>query len=338
MKSILICIVSISLYSCITPEITVIRPVLMFTVSTETGLKAPRDLTVDDAGNIIVFDYDNYLIRKFSPSGEILATFGGSEGVDGGFRHLMAIRALGDSVLALDAGALSIFDSSGQLQTLRIFSDTIICDLPRLHANGNWAGEWIVEETAEKILTYRDTNGRQLSRIAGYELGEFFPGIQPVGMFFIKPTQVRSYVYDFLPDGRLVWAVSDEVRVFVEGDQDYSPIFSADWNPRPFPASEIQAMKEQQAGLNPPLFMNVPENYQLIQYLIVDELGGIWIYVTSIERTGFVLLSDKGIEKGFYNVEADFDLLSARVTAAHGRLFFMVGGRNGTSIFSAERP
>jgi hypothetical protein len=157
-------------------------------------------------------------------------------------------------------------------------------------------------------------------------------------MFFIKPTQVRSYVYDFLPDGRLVWAVSDELRVFVVGDRKDSPFFSADCHPRPFPVTEIQAMKEQQAGLKPPLFMNVPKNYQLIQHLLVDESGDIWMYVTSVERTGFVHLSDKGIEKGFYNVEADFDLLSVRVTAAHGRLYFMVGGRNGTRIFVAERP
>ena len=338
MKNVVLCLAVISLYSCGAPEITMIRPILMFNISTETGLKTPRDLTVDDAGNIMVFDYGNYIIRKFAPSGEILATFGGPKGVDGGFRHLMAIHALGDSVLALDAGALLIFDSSGQLRKTRAFSDTIICDFPRLHSSGKWAGEWIVEETAEKMLTIRDASGLQLSRVAGYELSEFFPGVQPGVLFFIKPTQVRSYVYDFLPDGRLVWAVSDKVRVFVVGDQNDSPLFSADWHPRPFPVTEIQAMQKQQAGLNPPLFMNVPKNYQLIQHLLVDESGDIWMYVTSVERTGFVHLTDKGIEKGFYNVKADFDLLSVRVTAAHGRLYFMVGGQEGTRIFVAERP
>ena len=86
MKRVLLCLAFVSMYSCRAPEITVIRPTLMFTISTETGLKAPRDLTVDDAGNIMVFDYGNYMIRKFAPSGEILATLGGPEGVAGGFR------------------------------------------------------------------------------------------------------------------------------------------------------------------------------------------------------------------------------------------------------------
>ena len=338
MKRVLLCLGVVALCSCGASEETVIRPVLMFTIRTETGLDAPRDLAVDDSGNILVFDYDDYTIHEFTPSGEVLATFGGPEGEAGGFRHLMAIRALGDDVLALDAGALSIFDSSGQLRATRAFSDTIICDHPRLHPNGEWAGEWIVEETAEKVLTYRDASGLQLSRVAGFALDEFFPGIQPGGMFFIKPTQLRSYVYDFSPDGRLVWAVSDQARIFRVGDQDDSPLFSADWHPRPFPATEIQALQEQQASLNPPLFMNVPRSYQLIQHLLVDESGDIWIYVTSVERTGLVHLSDQGVEKGFHAVEADFDLLSVRVAAAHGRFYFMAGERDATGIFVADRP
>ena len=337
MKSTTMCLIGAAVCACTAPEAAVIRPALMFTVGSETGLTAPRDLTVDAAGNILVFDYDDYVIRTFSPSGAVVATFGGPEGSENGFRHLMAVRALGDSVLALDAGALAVYDPSGTRRSTRTFADTVVCDLPRIHPNGHWAGERIVEETAEKMLTYRDPSGAELSRIAGYGLGEFFPGVQPGGMFFINPTQLRSYVYDFLPDGRLVWAVSDEARVFVNGDRERTPVFSADWHARPFPERDILAMRERQAGLQPPLFMNVPDHYQLIQHLLVDESGDIWLYITSVERTGFVQLSDHGLEKGFYAVEAEFDLLTARMTAAHGRLYFMVVGRNGTSFYSADR-
>lgn len=338
MKRVFIFISVITLGSCGPTKMEVIQPELAFSISTETGLTTPRDLTVDNDGNILVFDYGDYIIRKFTPSGEILATFGGPEGEAGGFRHLMAIRALGDSILALDAGALLIFDSSGQLKTTHSFIDTIFSDLPRLHWNGEWVGEWIVGETAEKVLTYRKANGQQLSRIAGYELAEFFPGIRPGELFFINPTQLRSYVYDFSSQGQLIWAVTDEVRIYVEDDPKDTLLFSADWNPFPYPEAEIQAMQEQQAGLNPPLFMNVPKNYQLIQHLLVDETSDIWIYVMSKERTGFVHLSNKGIEKGFYTVEAEFDLLDVRIAAADGCFYFMVGGQDGTRIYVAERP
>ena len=84
--------------------------------------------------------------------------------------------------------------------------------------------------------------------------------------------------------------------------------------------------------------MNVPEDYQLIQHLLVDEEGDVWLYVMSVDRTGFLHLSDQGRELGFHAVEADFDLLSARVTAAEGRLYFLVTGRGETRILVADRP
>ena len=333
----------VSLGACGTPELdvpetTTIRPHLAFTVSSESGLTAARDLTVDGAGNVFVFDYDDYLIHKFDPAGVALATFGGPEGEDAGFTHLMAIRVLGDSLLALDAGAVSVFDLSGQLRSRRALADTIVCDLPRLHPDGQWAGEWIIEETAEKALTYRDAEGLEQSRVAAYTLSELFPGVEPGGMFFIGPTQARSYVYDFLPDGSLVWAVSDEAQVHVRSAGEDDPVFSADWPALPFPPEQVELMREEQADLSPPLFMNVPEDYQLIQHLLVDETGDIWLYVVSLDRTGFLHLSDRGEEIDFHAVEADFDLPTARVTAAGGRLYFLVGERDEMRIYIADRP
>jgi len=133
-----------------TSESATIQPRLAFTISAEAGLTAARDLTVDRAGNVFVFDYDDYVIHKFDSAGAALATFGGPEGEDAGFTHLMAIRAVGDSLLALDAGSVSVFDMAGQLRSRRALADTIVCDLPRLHPDGQWAGEWIIEETAER--------------------------------------------------------------------------------------------------------------------------------------------------------------------------------------------
>jgi len=324
-------------HSCTTRVTEVIHPEPAITISAESGLTAPRDLTIDKDGNILVSDYNDYKIRKFSPSGEVLAVFGGTGG-DDGFEHLMSICAQGDSILALDAGALLIFDTSGNLIGKNAFSDTITCDLPRLHPSGKWAGEWIVEETAEKVLTYRQADGQQLSPVAAFELAEFFPGIRAGEMFFINPTQLRSYLYDFLPDGQLVWAVSDRVQLRIRGDRKDTLLFAAAWQPCPYPDSLMGPMLERQAALSPPLFMNVPTHYQLIHHLAVDERGDIWVYVKSLERTGFLRLGNSGKEKGFYSVDAEFDLLSARVEAANDLLYFMLGGRDETRIYTAGRP
>lgn len=326
------------LTACGGPKTGTLHPHLAFTIPAEAGLTAARDFSVDRSGNVFVFSYDDYWIFKFSPEGEVLARFGGPREDERGFDHLMNIRALGDTLLAVDAGSISVFDLSGTLLARTNFSDTITCDLPRIDASGDWAGEWIVEESAEKVLTTRDALGGERSRVVGHELSEFFQGVEPGGFFFINPTQDRSYLYDFLPSGGLVWAASDELTVRVGDGPMNSLLFEAPALPLPFPKAEAEAMRARQANLSPPLYMNVPETYQLIQHLLVDESGDLWLFVMTQERTGFLHLSEGGRELGFYSLTAGFDPLSARVTAALGRLYFLVAEGEDTEIHVVERP
>jgi len=94
---------------------------------------------VDLKGNVYVFDYADYVIRKFDPQGRLLTAFGGKGEEPGSFQHLMAIRIHGDSLLALDPGSLTVFDLSGNLRSRQILADTVTCDHPRLHPDGRWA-------------------------------------------------------------------------------------------------------------------------------------------------------------------------------------------------------
>ena len=318
-----------------------LAPELLFTISGETGLTAARDLTVDHAGNVYVFDYGDYAIRKFDPQGGLLATFGGTGEEPGQFEHLMTIRAHGDSLLALDAGAMSAFDLTGELRDRKVFSEKILCDHPRVFPDGRWIGAWISSDRADLSLTYRGADGTEAERLASYPLSELFPGIEPGVDFFINPTQARSYLYDFLPDGSVLWAASDELRVNVlrdlgEGTFEEAVFFEAPATPLPFPAEEISALEERQAASSPPFFLNVPKHYQIIQHLLGGETGQVWLYIKSQERTGLLRLSDTGVETGFFSVESEIDLLSAHFTLANGLIYFMIPGREETAVYRLE--
>jgi hypothetical protein len=325
-------------WGCQAPETGTLSPQLAFRISGETGLTAARDLTVDREGNVYVFDYGDYVIRKFSPDGLQLAAFGGAGEEPERFQHLMTIQAYGDSLLALDEGSLSVFNFSGKFRSQQPFADTVVCDLPSVHPDGRWAAEWIIEETADQALTYRSADGREQARLASYPLSGLFPGLRAGEMFFIKRIQAPFYLYDFLPDGRLVWMTSDHLRVHVHQEDQDEVLFESEATPIPFPAEEIAALEERQASLDPPLFMNVPQHYQTIHHLFVDGSGNIWLYLMSHERTGFLRLSPRGRESGFFTVEAKIDLLSARIAEANGRLYFLVSGREETAIFSVGLP
>jgi len=318
-----------------------LAPELLFTISGETGLTAARDLTVDHAGNVYVFDYGDYVIRKFDPQGGLLATFGGTGETAGLFTHLMTIRARSDSLFALDAGSMSVFELTGELRDREVFSETILCDHPRVFPDGRWIGAWISGERADLSLTYRRADGTEEERLASYPLSEVFPGIEPGADFYINPTQARSYLYDFLPDGSVLWAASDELRVRVlrdlgEGVLDESVFFEAPATPVPFPEEEIADLEERQAASSPPFFINVPTHYQLIQHLLGGESGQVWLYIKSQERTGLLRLSDTGEERGFLSVETEIDLLSAHFTAANGDVYFMIPGREETAVYRLE--
>ena len=324
--------------ACRSPEIGNLQPQLLARIGAETGLTAARHLAVDASGNIYVFDYDDYVITKYDSDGSKLFDFGGAGEESADFQHLMAIRVLGDSLLALDAGSLSIFELSGELRSRYPFIETIVGDYPRIHSDGRWAAEWIIDETAEYALTYRRVDGTELDRVVAYSLNELFPGIQAGGMFFINRTQAPTYLYDFLADGRLLWMASDQLIVFQhDGDVD-QVLYQSEAGPIPYPAEEIATMLEQQSNLSPPLFMNVPQNYQIAHQLLVDESGSIWIYLKSTERTGFLRLSPEGRETGFFTASAEFDMLSARMMIANSRMYFLAAGREETTIHYFDLP
>jgi hypothetical protein len=324
--------------SCDAPETGALRPELAFRISGEGGLTAARDLTVDRAGNVFIFDYGDYVIRKFDPDGVLQATFGGTGAEPGLFQHLMAIRVQGDRLFSLDAGALSIFDPSGGLLSHRPFEDTVTCDLPRLHADSSWVAEWIIEETAVQALTYRYPDGTERGRLASHALGTHFPGVQANQLFFLKQTQAPGYLYDFLGNGTVVWMSTEQLRVFVRHDGGDEVLFEAEATPVPYPADEITALEQQRAALAPPLFMNVPRHYRIAHHLVVDESGDVWVFVTSLERTGFLRLSSEGREVGFYDVDADFDVWATRVTSANERFYFMVATRGETLVYESGAP
>jgi len=293
---------------------------------------------VDADGNVYIFDYDDYYIHKYDPSGSHLTAFGGTSDVPDGFVHLMAIQVHGDSLLALDEGSLSVFALDGALLSRHAFTDSVICDYPRFLPDGRWAGEWIIGETAEYALTYRNADGTERRRIASYALGELYPGIQAGELFYINRVQAPTYLYDFLADGRLLWMSSDNLSIYGHEDDEDVTLYQSAATPIPYPAEEIEALKEQQAGLNPPLFVNVPHFYQIAHHLLVDGSGDIWLYVKCAERTGFLRLSPTGRETGFFTVEADFDMLSARVKEADGKMYFLVAGRDETAVYAVDLP
>lgn len=86
--------------------------------------------------------------------------------------------------------------------------------------------------------------------------------------------------------------------------------------------------------------MYVPDNYRLIHKLFIGTDGDIWVYLQSLERTGFLRFPSRGCAEAFYALEADFDPGDEDVVIRErdGKLWFLAPGRDKVVIYTAVIP
>lgn len=317
------------------PSTGILEAGLLFQAELSGGA---RDFTVDADGNLYIFDYRDYWIRKFAPSGEQLTVFGGSTADSGMFKHLTDIEVEGSRLLALDSAARFTFNLEGDLLDKVFFPAGVVCGHPVVYSDGRFVGEWIVEEECRVVLTSRTADGRELERLQSYDVRDFIPEIESGEPFFLSMNQMRSYRYDFLRDGRIVWAASDEFKIMVHSKSGSEELISREYTPVPFPPDQIEDLRRRKETLPPPLYVHVPEQYRLIHHLTVGTDGDIWIYVQSLEKTGFLRFNREGEERAFYSVRASFDPGAEDVMVGQygDNLYFMVPGPDRVAIYAAD--
>lgn len=304
----------------------------------EYTMAAARSMTVDKTGAVYLFDYDGYKIIKYNPQGEFLLAFGGEGEGPGEFAHLTAIRAESDRILALDSVGLLFFSLEGRFLEKIEFPEEVTPDHPAVYMEGSSVGRLIVAEELKMVLSFRSSQGEERDRLASYDIREFFPEIKPGDDFFLNNTYARSYRYDFDDEGDILWAATDDFTIYRYHDGVSLPVVSAQYSPLPFPEDLSQNMQEMKSRIEPPLYVYIPDHYQMIHHVLAGPDGEIWVYLASEEKTGFLRYSKHGSFKAFHPVEAEFDMMEAVVKIFAGRLYFLVPKRKAFQLYTADLP
>ncbi|MCJ7581618.1 MAG: hypothetical protein MUP98_13910 [Candidatus Aminicenantes bacterium] len=295
-----------------------------------------RDITVDENSAVYAFDYMNYEIKKYDKEGKLLLTFGGTGEEDGKFNHLTDIRAVKGRILAVDSIGLSVFDYEGNFMKKEPYAKEALTDLPAIFDDGRFVGTEILADELKTALIYHAVDGKELDRLAFYEINEFFPAIKKGDDFFLDDTYVRAYDYAVLPEGDILWAASDVLKIY-RYSQGESSVFITETDAAvPFPDELRKPLLERQARTNPPLFSYVPDKYQMIHHLLCGPQGDIWVYVKTKERTGFLHYSKTGNFEAEYEVKGDFEVTNAIVRIFNSRMYFVVNERDGVKVSSAS--
>jgi hypothetical protein len=323
----------------------ILKPELFFQTREdvpEYSFPSARDMVFDSEDSFYIFDYFDNTIKKYDSNGKHLKTFGGKGQGDGEFSHLTGIRIVGDQLLAVDSVGLLSFNLDGHFLTKKSFAEEVLTEYPAIFDEGDYVGQQIHAAELKVILTFRSSQGEELDRLALYDIKEFFPEIKQGEDFFLSSEHARSYRYTLDQKEDILWAASDEFKIYRyhEGEGNSIVVISEDYSPVPFPAEEKKALLEKKAKVKPPLFLYVPDVYQLIFHLLVGPEGDIWIYLKSMEKTGFLRYSAQGSLKGFYTVDADFDVTEAdHIVRIHkNRMYFLVKGRKSLKIYAADLP
>ena len=317
-----------------------LAPALIFESSSndpDYAFTAARNMTLDGDNNLYIFDYLDNTIKKYDRNGAHVLSFGGQGEDPGQFSHLMEIRVFGDRLFALDSVGTLVFTLSGVLIDKTSFPEEIVCEFPRIAEDGRFAGERYSESELSKSLTLRDPQGAEIKKLAEYDLREFYPELEEGKDFFLQDYQARFYLYDFPAGGSLIWASSDECRVYSYTDGVSTPLLSEDLTPLPIPEDQVAAMEKraEAAKQNPMLHFYVPRFYQVVQHLLAAPNGDIWVYIMSVEKTGFLVFSPKGTFKGEYAVNADFDMTRVRIWIFDDAVYFFVPERRAVKIYSS---
>ena len=300
----------------------------------ETPNKPIRDIAVALDGSIFTFDYDEYKIKKFDGTGRLLLEFGGTGTGNGQFTHLTGLRALAGRLLAVDSVGLLTFDLDGRFLSKIPFAEEVTPDFSAAFADGRYIGYQIVAPELKAVLTLRSPQGRELDRLAAYDLKEFFPELKAGEDFFLSDEYTRNYLYAINPEGDVLWAASDALRVHLYRGGESWLVLAEDLTPVPFPGDERARLLRKKAAVKPPLYVYVPDRYPLLRHLAVGPDGDLWVYVQSLEKTGFLRFSKDGKAKGFVAVEADFDVGGAVVRVFDGWMYFIVG----KELYAARLP
>lgn len=297
-----------------------------------------RDITVDESSALYAFDYMNYDIQKYDKEGKPLLAFGGKGNEEGKFSHLAGIKAKASRLLAVDFSGLSLFDYEGNFLNQHPYEKEVKVEHPAIFDDGRFVGSHILAEELKTALILRDTDGKELSRLASYEIREFFPDIKDGEDFYLDDTYARAYRYTISPAGDILWAASDAFEIYRFSKGESRLFIEEKVTAVPFPDELRKPLLDRQSRINPPFFSYVPDKYPIVYHLLCDPDGDVWVYTRSRERTGFLRYSKQGKLLGVYAVESDFDMMQAIVRIFNGSIYFLVDERNGVKVYSADLP
>jgi hypothetical protein len=217
----------------------ILKPSLYFNSSDTDSdyiFKSPRDITIDKAGSLYIFDYNDNKIRKYDINGKYEITFGGKGNMPGAFSHLTGIKAVNNNLLCVDGPGLLTYNSNGTFLEKQSFPEEIISeDPPFVMDNGNFIGQRIIQNEVRTSLAYYSSKGEKIMELDSFSLKEFFPEIKKGDDFFLSNEYTRFYRFCTNSKNEIFWISSDKFKIKRLKNEKIETFLEDNYSPLPFP-------------------------------------------------------------------------------------------------------
>ena len=283
----------------------------------------PGKVVIDKNSNLYISDLKESVIRKYDKNGKYVCSFGKRGNGPGEILGMSGLEALKNYIAVMDYKTIHYFGYDGK------YIKSVDKSYGRMHYvyHYHFPSIFLVYEidtqTRKFVLSLRDINDKLIREIYSFSAeGRFEAGEH----YWFPCFDFEKVVFGVNSKEDIIYAYSEAFEVFKTTGNKTVSIIKENAKPVSIPGDIRKKLDFVRGGItingvDKDIKFTPPENYSLIQDLIIDENDNIWLKVRTPDFYGFKKYSSKGKKLAEYSMDYDAEYISPEILISGGYIY-----------------
>lgn len=283
----------------------------------------PGKVVIDKNSNLYISDLKESVIRKYDKNGKYVCSFGKRGNGPGEILGMSGLEVLKNYIAVMDYKKIHYFDYDGKYAKSIDKKSSKMSFVFHYHLSSIFLDYQIDERSRKFVLSLRDINDNLIREIYSFSAkGRFESGEH----YWFPCFDFEKIIFGVNSKEDIIYAYSEAFEVFkVSGDKTVS-IIKENVKPVLIPGDIRKKLDSIRGaltikGVDKYIKFTPPENYSLIQDLIIDENDNIWLKVRTSDFFGLKKYSSKGKKLAEYSMEYDAEYKSPEILISGGYIY-----------------
>jgi len=254
-----------------------------------------KDYIVDNNLNIYIVDMKGCVVKKYDKNGKYILAFGRRGEGPGELNSPYGIALSGGKIYIPQYTRLDVFSDQGIFEKTVSYPMKIQVFKLRIINNEIAIINGAIDDKVQLITFPITVLKPKIKRLASIDIPEHKSGVVAIK---------DNILFDTTNNNEIVYASNNEIKVnkYSFLDNTIKKIIESDYNKEIYSESTIKKMLEQRKKFPKLSQIPIPEYYDLLNQLIVDDYDNVWLYIKSKEKTGFFKYDKNGKYINDYNL------------------------------------